>query len=551
MPHEYLHEGEASARASGCFLYRWRRFAAILSVVMMLVTFSGTLVPPKPAEGVIFVTVAAFLVALGLASGYVADAEVLQKWKDNLQTAMDWLDKYTKIFTLWKEIKKLFGDELDETESDVLAAGEAKVTADQTQTEALLRAKDVSDNNATLNAQDQGLARIAGKYSSPEASNQLLCNMIIVRQLGVILEPFKDLIKNFIKHTITLAWMGPNAPGRGPAYVKQMWDMTCGNWQGGKDTPTGMSLLQMPDGCVPTGSETDTLGGYGFEGATARNVTLDTPLTLPYLTPSDASVGTNGSIQIMNVTLDDDAPDLYAQKRWLNAVYACLREAGGRPLYPSPDMLTTNAGMNAATQYKRCAVKQSDFADTCAERIAFITRPNCKSDDTSGFCYMGRFACGAFVASGVLPPTSFDNCRRGLSLLEALTMLDKVCLSSQYAIDVLNAGKNHGKASEDISFCATIHAKLVALKNDLDMQRAAGTKIAENIDGCWAEFDVQKKIAEAELQKRYLAEKEKQNNKAAAAQSYRRPVSLHGSHKTDPTLEKRSQDPAPAAVGVQ
>ncbi len=536
------------ALATRGFFERWRRFAAVLSVVMMLVTFSGTLVQPKPAEGVIFVTVAAFVAALALVGSHVADAEVLKEWQDNIQSVMDWIDKYTKIFTLWKEIKKLFGDELDETESDVLAAGESKVAAKQTQTEALLRAKDVSDNNAVLNAQDQGLARIAGKYSTPEASNQLICNMIIVRQLGVTLEPFKDLIKNFIKHTLSMAWMGPHAPGRGPAFTKQMWDMTCGNWQGGKDTATGMSLLQMPADCVPSGSEKDTLGGYTFEGATARNLSLDTPLTLPELAPSNAAVGTNGNLQTMNVILDPDAPDLYAQKKWLNAIYTCLREMGGRPIYPSPELMETNPGINAANQYATCARKQSDYADTCAERIAFLTRPNCKSDDTSGFCYMGRFACGAFIASGVLPPTSFDNCRYGLSFLEALTMLDKVCLSSQYAIDVLNAGKNHGKASEDVSLCSTIHTTLVTLKNSLEAQRTAGTKIAETIDSCWVEYDVQKKIAEAELQKKYLAQKEKQNKKDASAQSYRRPVSLHAPKKIDPTLEKRSENPAPASV---
>lgn len=416
----------------------------------------------------------------------VADSAVLAAVKAVGEALSKILDFVQKTLDVINDIKDLLGDEFDELESDVLAAGEAEVAATQTQTEALLRGMDVSDNNALLNSKDQVFSQIAGDHTPP-ANENFLCLKLKIKQALLILEQFSDVVALGLMSAAKQG-LGPGKNAFGSAGATESIYSLCGRIDGVKK----MSALTGPSGCEAT--DATVADGFIMQG-----VGLTYTMRFP-------EISQQGDMTILIPNTSDPA-----QMRW-----AAVREgfylAMQHPSAPYGEILKTNAGQTALIEYMRQLSRQSEMGAPLAHKIGYNTMMNCSnaSGTFAASCKAVEDGCKAIEKVGVKLPEDVD-CTKGVSFNQMRFYAAAVDASNAEPIFQAKSGMLHGEIAMSSNIVGLEILQGVSFATSMNTAAAIGAVglASTNFD----EYERQVQVAEAELKEMKRAYG--QNNKTA------------------------------------
>lgn len=227
--------------------------------------------------------------------------------------------------------------------------------------------------------------------------------------------------------------------GEGQSMAAYAYMRRCGE-QGG--VKFAGPLSGYPSSCIQTNSK---LADADINPAVWRKQ----PMEMPTLSTS-LIAGVTQIIQILN----NDR-----QKLFLGAEYYCAKIAAPRPAYKDLGAMDTETGHVDRMIFSNAGATESGFIRTCAEEVAYYTRPNCVNLDTASqsMCQHSQVVCKAYVANGgKLPPemkSASGGCLNGLSPYEIDYLQAQQCAQSDVYLDAVIHGKSQGSAVASIAGC--------------------------------------------------------------------------------------------------
>ncbi len=497
------------------FLSKSKRFIGLVLLTMSLTLFGAVNPAPVRAD------------AIG-----VADSAVLEAVKAVGSGLSKILDFVQKTLDVINDLKDLLGDEFDELESDVLSAGEADVAATQTQTEALLRAMDVSDNNAVLNAKDQVFAQIAADHTPP-ANENYLCLKLKIKQALLVLEQFSDVVAMGLMSAAKQG-MGPGKNAYGSAGATENMYALCGRIDGVKK----MSPLTGPPECQAT--DATVADGFIMQG-----IGLTYTMRFP-------EISQEGDMTVLKPDTSDPAQMRWAAVR--DGFYLVMQHPSG----PYGKILTTNTGQTALMEYMTQLSLQSNMGAPLAYKIGYNTMMNCKNatGTMSASCKTVEDGCKAIEKIGVKMPEDVS-CSKGISFNLMRFYSAAADASNAEPIFQAKSGMRHGEIAMSNNIVGLEILQGVTFSTSMNTAAAIGSIGLAGIN--FSQSENLKAVAEAELKEKERAygqnHKEMPEDPSAGKQKVR--VEAPNTHKeskgdvmpiNDPYSSGAALYPAPAVL---
>jgi len=361
-----------------------------------------------------------------------------------------------EIIKLYNDFDKLLGDKFTQV-------GALTIGGKQAQAELEIRLAEGVGQSLNNTGAAESVALVAGDLTPPTNDNQVLCNVVSIRQSvdsavwwqkslgGKIANMILDRTRGkggadtqyaAAEDTgILKAGLGDmnrckGCDGNGPQYAADVWKLRCDGVSGVK---TANPLDGFPARCIPADKRTidADISAWVLDGTNA--------LQLPSLVTKTS----------FGVTVNVPVPKTFEQQLYAAAVNFCAFLIGPRPSPPHGEDLKSPEGIVQTAEFDRSMVLTSTFLTQCTNRIAYLTRPNC--DDPLQYadpsvkkvCDTGNKACKAYVANnGTLPPdidpTGANKCPNGLSPRQMEWISRMMCKTHQYYTGAVGAGVNHG-----------------------------------------------------------------------------------------------------------
>lgn len=444
-------------------------------LMLVLIGFLGQMLTPQPA----FARWCGSPVCPGDtvidAKKIAAAEERMAEWGVKIAEYMEIITGFLNLGKLFQAMSDLFGDDIDKLaafkEAQAFIRGEKQAEYENFRTEADLAIK--------LAGAD---AQIAEKAVRRDQKNDLLCYTLAARETAPAMKAYAGILSEWVMRGFT-----SDRTGDGPAYAARDRAMTCGTLN--KNDPKTGNSADSPGNCG-AGGEVTLAGGQKVSMADAGFTVLSLSpgravLMMPPLVEKEVMMPSGVK---MKVSIAQAEAGNAQQQLWIAARDVCYRMMGPRPNPPVAEAAESDSGRKAAATFAKCMALQTPFMKVCADRLAYITRPNCKDPKFKAFCEASQTTCKAAIAHGLQLPPSFEDCKNGLNPYEAEYISNYMCATGIRATNMAANGQPGAEQPKNDEKCNESRLKWERRLAADDALFIEATKGAQAVRSCWADM---------------------------------------------------------------
>jgi hypothetical protein len=294
---------------------------------------------------------------------------------------------------------------------------------------------------------------------------------------------FSDIISSMVMKTLLMMGRGTVADYNGPNYIYQSMSRNCGT--DANDPPTGDPLEKGKAECEASPIAGDNPTGAIYTNANEVFRTLDDDMSVLVAPEMQTVQLTLPSGKTVDVLYPHARADNIGQKMWIKALDFCIDRMGPRPTPPFGKKMQAAEYMADYAQYQVCLASQSVFMQQCADRIAFITRPDCENPAFSTFCERSKQVCQFAQSFGFVLPQRFENCEKGLSLSETQEAVHNICDGMEHVAQSVREGATSAGLAAALASCQRARGQWKTILKKQKTNFSISQQIAEKVKSCW------------------------------------------------------------------
>lgn len=410
--------------------------------------------------------------------------------KDTLQKVKDSAAKVAElsgIGKVWNALSPLFKEGFGKFMDKMDLQTAVRVASTNAQMRVNLKLHDDEINAAHAQKDIEAQANRAGNHPVQEMKKNLLCSTITARQMILVMEQFAQLVSQYVMAGFVRDRAGDGvyaaARYRGMRYgLLNKNDPATGNGiDGVPELFRGKTNVQLAPGLLFSFPDASLSAGTLDATAQASNRIV---MTLPKINPEKMKLSETEEIAV-SVPIAENGN--YQQQLWIAARDYCYNLMGATPLPPMGEAADVPAGISRSSRDATCYTAQRAFLQVCADRLASLTRPNCKEDVFKPFCEASKIVCQAGIGNGMALPESYENCEKGLSLVETKLIAINMCATEARHTGALASNSTQVYQLLDGTFaCDRLQAKWVEEQKKDKKRFNEAVRGMQRIPSCWS-----------------------------------------------------------------